>query len=154
MVKPLTEKDYFKSRLEDQIVWYDKKSVVFQKRFKRLRFCEIFFSVSIPVLTAIEAGKEVDYLLYVIGAFGGLIALFSGLQSLYKYQEKWIHYRITAENLKREKMFYRTSMGPYTESKVGNNAYPVLVERVEAVLANENSEWSKYMIDSKEEEGR
>lgn len=154
MIKPMTEKDYLKSRVDDQIVWYDKKSQKSQKNYKRLKFLEIFFSVSIPVMSAIQAGGNVDILIYIIGAAGGLIALIAGMLTLHKYHEKWIQYRLTTENLKRERIFYESRMGPYSPSKAGKDTYPTLVERIEAILANENAEWGKYMIDNKEDSPR
>ncbi|PIE86288.1 MAG: hypothetical protein CSA05_01230 [Bacteroidia bacterium] len=150
LLNKLNEKDYIKSRVDDQIKWYDAKSTLNQKMYKRLKFFEIFFSVSIPVLTAIQAGSDIGWILYLIGLFGALIALFSGILSLNKYHEKWINFRTTAENLKRERIFYITGMGPFAESRIGKNRYPTLVERIEAILANENTEWGKYMMENKD----
>jgi len=42
------EQEYFEQRLDDQINWYDKKSVFNQQRYKQLRTAEIVLSLLIP----------------------------------------------------------------------------------------------------------
>jgi len=68
------------------------------------------------------------------GAMGVAVAAIGGLLSLYRFQEKWVGYRVTAENLRREKFFFLTGTAPYdTDDK-----FQTLVTRVEAILAAEN----------------
>ena len=73
------------------------------------------------------------------GAMGVAVAAIGGLLSLYRFQEKWVEYRVTAENLKREKFFYLTGTAPYDV----NNKLQTFVTRVEAILAVENMQWAE-----------
>jgi hypothetical protein len=45
----MNEEEYIGNRLEDQINWYDKKSIWHQKWFKRLQVYQIIAAVLIPV---------------------------------------------------------------------------------------------------------
>ncbi len=73
------------------------------------------------------------------GIMGIAVAAIGGLLSLYRYQEKWVEYRVTAENLKREKYFFLTATEPYH----GDDKFTVLVARVETILAAENMQWAE-----------
>ena len=73
------------------------------------------------------------------GAMGVAVAAIGGLLSLYRFQEKWVEYRITAENLKREKYFFLTATAPYD----ADDKFQILVTRVEAILAAENVQWAE-----------
>src|SRR3954471_6125598 len=50
---PITSDEYLTRRVQNQIDWYDKKSVWNQKCFKRLRIVEIIAAAMIPLLTAL-----------------------------------------------------------------------------------------------------
>jgi hypothetical protein len=133
------EKYYLENRLDDQINWYDKKSVWNQKWFRRLKKAEMIISVSIPLLVGV-----IDYQPSVkifIGIMGASIAVIAGIQSMYKFHENWIQYRTTAETLKHEKYLYITKCKPYD----GEGAFCRLVERVEGLISKENSQWIRYI---------
>jgi hypothetical protein len=57
-------------------------------------------------------------------------------------QEHWIEYRATAESLRREKFLFLTQTEPYDK----DDAFHLLVQRVEALLSNENTEWVQSMM--------
>jgi hypothetical protein len=57
------EQEYFEQRLDDQINWYDKKSVFNQQRYKQLRTAEIVLSLLIPFATPFIPSNH--YLVYV-----------------------------------------------------------------------------------------
>lgn len=130
----MTEEAYLKDRLDDQLAWYDKKSQYNQKRFKLLSVVEIIAAAFIPFLS----GMEGEYLHLLIGGLGVFIAVAAAVIALFKYQENWIQYRTTAEQLKHEKYIYLTDTKPYdTEDK-----FHLLVERVESLISKENSTWA------------
>ena len=47
----MEQDEYLKNRLDDQIDWYDRKSVQNQKWFKRLQVISIIAAASIPFLS-------------------------------------------------------------------------------------------------------
>lgn len=145
----MDEKEYIKNRLEDQIDWYDKKSSKSQKNFKRLQLILILSAAAIPLLSGYlgQVGTS-DYLPYIIGTLGFLVAIITAILSLYKFQENWTAYRTTCESLQHEKYLYLTKTNPYN----GKNAFNLLVQRVEMLISKENSSWAEIMKKTDEQE--
>ncbi len=131
----MTQEEYLKNRVEDQIAWYDQKSQVNQQAYKRLRMIEIVAAAMIPLLAAYT--DAVSALKLVVGGLGVLIAVLAGVISLYRFQENWSEYRITAEALKQEKFLFLTRAEPYEV----DDPLSLFVQRVESLLAREHSTW-------------
>jgi hypothetical protein len=53
-----------------------------------------------------------------------------------------IEYRATAESLKKKKFLFLTQTDPYNK----DDAFHLLVQRVEALLSNESTDWVQSMI--------
>ena len=151
----MDETEYLKARLDDQINWYDRKSSLHQKQFKRSQSIQIISAALIPVLAAFAdksipiQGFDVPLIKIVIGLLGALIAVVSGLLGLYKHQENWVEYRATCEMLQHEKFLFLTRTEPY----LGADAFPLLVSRVESIMAKERSTWTEQMKKSRSAEG-
>ncbi len=135
----MTEQEYLENRLQTQINWYSQKSTLNKKYYHGLKTAEIIISVSIPLFTGYM--KEYDVLKYVIAILALLVAIIAGLLVLFKFQEKWIEYRVTSESLKQEKYMFLTRSGPYrTDLSVSN-----LAERVETIISKENATWNQLL---------
>lgn len=132
----MNEEAYLQDRLEDQIAWYDAKSQHNQRWFKRFGLIQIIAAALIPLCSGLLV--EWPYYPWVVGLLGVLVAVLASLVTLNKYQENWIQYRTTAEQLKHEKFMYLTHTAPYHE----NDAFNKLVMRVEDLISKENSRWS------------
>ena len=128
--------EYLKNRLDDQIEWYDKKSMWHQKRFMRLRLIEVIAAASIPLLAG-GISDQTPGLRILVGIFGVIITIIAGVVALNKYQEHWIEYRTTAESLKHQKYLFLTKTAPYHT----DDAFNLLVETVEGLISKENSKW-------------
>ena len=140
--------EYIEQRLSDQISWYDRKSSTSQRWFKWLRFTEIVAAATIPFLSGF-AGDSFPIKI-AIGALGVLVAVIAALLGLLHLQEHWIKYRTTAEALKTEKFLFLTQTNPYDKE----DAFHLLVQRVESLLSTEHTEWIQAMSKSPKEEGR
>jgi hypothetical protein len=134
----MTAEEYLEQRLDDQIRWYDGRSGSAQRWFKRLRAAEIVCAAAIPVLASFAEGNAIIGPL--MGILGALVVVLAGLLSLQQYQERWVEYRATAESLKHEKYLYLTGTDPYH----GPEAFPLLVQRVEALISKEHTNWTGY----------
>jgi hypothetical protein len=151
----MDEKDYMEQRLEDEINWYDRKSMSSQLRYKQLRLVEIIAAASIPFwVVLVELSGDVSYLsgfVKILTALSGVVvAVASGIQGFCKFQENWMAYRTTCEMLKHEKFFYGTDSGPYKNAK---DKLCLLVNRVEELISQENTNWHKYMKEEKNDQG-
>ena len=119
-------------RLEDQIAWYDKKSLESQQWFKWLKIAEIVAAALIPF----TAGFNLSPI--ITGSLGVLIVVLEGLQSLNQFQHNWITYRSTCEELKHEKFLWLGKAGPYGSAEKPD---ALLAERVESLISREHSKW-------------
>jgi hypothetical protein len=126
------------ARLQDQLTWYSQKSREARKAFKRIKVTEIVAAALIPFLTGQIGAKIFPGVSYVIGGLGVLITVLEGLLHLNQYQENWSSYRATSESLKHEKFMFLAKAGPYADAADPRVA---LAERIEAVMAQENSQW-------------
>ena len=87
---------YLKERYEDQIDWYDKKSIWNQKLYRYFQWSVIILAAITPVLVAIEC-ELTRWLAVIIAA---LVAIGTSILKTFKYQENWINYRTTCETVK------------------------------------------------------
>jgi len=144
----MNEEEYLEKRLNDQIDWYDKKSVFNQRWYKWLRMIELVAAAAIPFLAGFINGESNPFpFKIVIGLLGLVIVVITGVLTLYKFQENWIEYRTTSETLKHEKFLYLTASERYNVEK----PFQLLVQRVENFISKENTKWIEYIKSSKEQ---
>ncbi len=122
-------------RLEDQIAWYDRKSLTNQHTFKRIKVVEIAAAALIPFLSAFNLPK----ITLVTGGLGVLITILEGLLHLNQYQQNWVAYRSTCESLKHEKYVYLGKAAPYAASP---DPHALLAERIESLVSQEDAKWA------------
>lgn len=129
------------TRIQDQIAWYDSKSQLNQRWFKRLKICQIVTAAGIPVAAGVSAP------VWLVGGSGALIVVLEGLQQLQQYQQNWTTYRATCERLRHEQFLYMAHAGPYS---VAPNPEALLAERVESLVSQEHAAW----VSQREEAGK
>ena len=98
----LPDSDPIMERLEDQVAWYDRKSLASQRAYKRIKITEILAAAIIPFLAALRRPD----LGMVTAGLGVLVTVLEGMLHLNQYQQNWINYRSTCEALKHEKYTY------------------------------------------------
>ncbi len=133
--------EYLKVRLEPEIAWYDKKSGVNKRWNTVCKTVEIVCAATIPLLAGYAQGGT-SCISIAIGGLGVAVAVSAGISALLKFQEQWIKYRTTAESLKKEKFLFQTRVEPYDSE----DPLPVLVQRVETLVSQENTNWAQYMM--------
>jgi hypothetical protein len=127
-------------RLEDQIHWYDFRSIKNQRWFKTLKTIVIVAAALIPFLISLKlplAGVNLSQ--WIVGGLGVLIAVLEGLQQLNQYHANWISYRSTCEALRHEKFLFLAKAGPYTAA---TDARVLLAERIESLVSQEHAKWA------------
>ena len=132
-------------RLEDQIAWYDRKSLLNQRWFVRSKTVVIVSASLIPFLAAIQ-DPRVHWLHWIAAGLGLLIAVLEGLLQLKQYQQNWIAYRSTCEALKHEKFAYLGKATPYADDA---DPHALLAERVESLVSQEHAKWLLARQDNK-----
>ncbi len=144
---PRTEEDYLKTRVIDQIRWYDKGSIRNKSWFLTLKIAEIIVALFIPFLSAYISDTNSN-LKVVVGFLGIIVAAVAGIITLIKFQEKWIEYRTVTESLKLEKFLFLAKAGPYKDAV---SPFPMFVERFESLISTSTKKWVNF-ISAKETE--
>ena len=127
--------DPIMERLEDQIDWYDRKSITNQNYFRRIKMLEILAAAIIPFLSAFTFSRMV----WVTGGLGVLITVLEAMLHLNQYQQNWIAYRSTCESLKHEKYVYLGKAAPYAGTP---DPHALLAERIESLVSQEHAKWA------------
>ena len=130
---------YLKERVEDQIKWYDHQSGFNNRWFISLRAVEIAAAATVPFLSGFAGNL---WIRATVGVIGIIITLCAGITHLCQFQERWIEYRTTAEALKKEKFLFVTKTEPYDS----DDAFSILVQRMETLVSKENVTWAQYLM--------
>lgn len=125
-------------RLEDQIGWYDRKSMSNQKNFKTFKTIEFILAGAIPVLAGLSAPN------WITAIIGAIAVLIESAVQMNQYQHNWLVYRSTCEDLKHEKYLYGARAGVYSSA---GDPLKLLSERVEGLISKEHAKW----VSSREE---
>jgi Protein of unknown function (DUF4231) len=132
------ESNYVEGRLSEQTKWYETKANENKSRFHIFQAIIIIASVIIPIVNLIDfATFEIRIISSILG---GTVAGVTAFMQLKKYQENWLLYRATEENLEKEKYLFLYGAGPYSDAK-DDNRKKILVERVESIISFETSQF-------------
>ncbi len=120
-------------RLEDQLNWYDRKSMDAQRAYKRVKLSQLIVGAIVPVVAALQVPAAVT------ASLAAFVVVAEGAQQLYQWQTNWVLYRSTAEALKHEKYLYLAAAGPYS----ADDRHRVLAERLEGLVSQEHAKWTE-----------
>jgi hypothetical protein len=120
-------------RLEDQLSWYDRKSMAAQRAYKRVKLSQLIVGAIVPVVAALQVPPAVT------ASLAAFVVVAEGTQQLYQWQTNWVLYRSTAETLKHEKYLYLAGAGPYST----DDRDRVLAERLEGLVSQEHAKWAE-----------
>jgi len=134
----MPDSDPIMERLENQIGWYDSKSMSCQRVFKRIKVVQMVAAAVIPFLAALSVKEVWSSVHWITGGLGVVVTVFEGVLQLEQYQKNWIMYRSTCEALKHEKYLYLGKAGPYASA---TDAHALLAERVESLVSQEHAKW-------------
>jgi hypothetical protein len=127
-------------RLEDQLGWYDRKSLAAQQAYKRVKLGQLIVGTAVPVVAGLQISAALT------ATLGALVVVAEGAQQLYQWQTNWVLYRSTAEALKHEKYLYLAAAGPYST----DDRNRVLAERLEGLVSQEHAKWTE----ARQQDGR
>ena len=113
--------------------------------------CVLSRSLPLPTIPFLSgfAGSSLPIKI-AIGVLGVVVAVIASLLGLLQLQVHWIEYRATAESLRREKFLFLTQTDPYDK----DDAFHLLVQRVEALLSKENTDWAQSVMKPPKGENR
>ncbi|MCB2213375.1 DUF4231 domain-containing protein [bacterium] len=144
----MDEATYIKSRVDDQIDWYNRKSTQFKRLFIWFQVIVIVSSSSIPVINIYGEHPEAVLIVSILGA---LIAILSSMISLLSFREHWVEYRTVCETLKHEKLLYQTRTDPYDN---GEARFNLFVQNVETLISQEHTKWRQLFSNGKKRDDK
>lgn len=128
--------EYLEKRYFNQLDYFKKASGENQKQYKNFQWILIILSTATTILASLPTDFGLQY--YVVATAGIVTILTAGLKT-FQYQELWINYRSTAEELKPQIYYYKLNIGKY--GKPGTNKEALFVETIENILNKERSSW-------------
>jgi Protein of unknown function (DUF4231) len=144
---------YLNEHLKKQLAWYGKKASAHKHWSQWLGLAIIACGALITFVQAF-AGALPLVVPGVTAALGVIIALLTGIQRIWKFDESWISYRRASEQMKREYRLYINEAGPYRAMTDEGEAYRRFVENAEAIIAEEQQlYWSSRAAGRKDSDG-
>jgi len=141
---PIRAENYLAKRVNEQLEWYGKKSRQNKARYQLLRLLQI--SLGIVVGAGGVYAESIPHGTVLLSICGALISLSAAWETVFDYQNNWVRYRRVKEELKREKLLYENSSGPYRNPSADNDpaeaTFTLFVERVERLLGDEVEGWT------------
>lgn len=131
-------KDYLENRYNAQMKYFSALSAKNKKNYKKLQWSLIILSTLTTILAALPKTGDFDFHYAVIITAALVTILTAGLKT-FQYQELWVNYRSTLEQLKPELYYYNFNVGDYGREGVDKNT--LFVTRVEQILNKEHDGW-------------
>ena len=141
--------DYVENRYKKQMEYYSKSSAKSHKLYKKFQWSLIILSALTPVVAAIngtsfsnggEASLQSKVLHALLLIISSIVAILTSGLKTFQYQELWVNYRTTYEQLKPEIYYYEFNVPPYNGPDVDKEL--LFVSRVENVLDKEHKQWT------------
>jgi len=126
-------------RVDDQIEWHDRKSGYNKVKYQRYQLIQLVVASLITLSAVLNTLKNADWVPFVAPTLGAVVAIVSGILGLFKFQENWVDYRMTSEQLRKEKYLFLTQSEPYNEP----DSFRLFVATIEDILSKQNSKWLK-----------
>lgn len=130
--------EYLKNRYFDQLNYYENASGKNKKKYKNFQWILIIFSTLTTILAALPAIPNFD-LKYIVVATAAIVTILTAGLKTFQYQELWVNYRSTIEQLKPEIYYYKFNVGDYGQEGIDKES--TFVSRVEQILNKEHDVW-------------
>lgn len=146
-IKDQRVEQYISNRILKQIEWYDNKSLNNQFKYKIFTTISIIISATIPVLTNFLDLKYSKYIKLCIALFSTIATILSFIITLNNYNELWINYRTSCENLKSITYRFLTKSGEFKDLDDAK-AFELLVMICENYMEKEYKYWKSMQMDN------
>lgn len=132
--------EFYDDFYDGQFKYYDRKAER-NKRYHRITKCfEIFLAASLPVSVSLFPVTSSPFWKNAIILAAVALLIVESLESYLNYDKKWLEYRSTAEELRKEEQRFKTRTGDYKEAK---DAEELFVDRVLELTSQETRDWEK-----------
>lgn len=135
--------DKLQSRVESCLNWYIEAASKYKFGFYLFSLISIIMPLFVTVLNNFCTGTETAscFIRNAITVCSVLATLVASILTFFKLQEKWLLYRTTAEEIKRE-------LSLYLAGKTGDKDIENLMFTIEEHMSQERKEWVVLSRDS------
>lgn len=136
--------EILKARIKNCLEWYIEDAAKYKMMCKILGIIGIILPLVITVINSWRpVNLNTDLRANLITVLSAVTSFIASLQAFLALQEKWILYRSTAEEIKRELTLYHAGV-------LNNDALYQFTVKIEQVMAQEKEEWLRLANKLKE----
>ena len=140
---------YVSERVDDQISYFDKSAIKYQKKYRRLKRISIICNILTTMIIALAFTVTEEF-----ETFMGILALIlsTAVLATYQWEEfenygaKWEKFRLVAEQLRSEKFMYMNRAGRYGSSEELERDRE-FVECVETIIRGTDLSYFSLMVE-------
>jgi len=133
-----TFNEYLEKRYQGQMSYYSKAAGKNQKKYTYFQWMLIVLSTLTTIMAALPRSENFN-LQYAVVVTAALVTIITSALKTFQYQELWVSYRATIEQLKPEIYYYHFNVGDY--GKEGADKESIFIKHVEAILNKEHDGW-------------
>jgi hypothetical protein len=128
------QKRFLHDRWLDQLLWFESKAEVNQRRYYVLRLVTIVGGLIVPALVSLNVRNDVaEALAWITFGLSLVVAISAALDGFFKFGERWRSFRRVAELLKAHGWQYFELSGPYQAADHAS-AFPMFAAQAETVI--------------------
>lgn len=127
--------------LNKQALTLDEQAQRNRSGYYLVQTLAIIFAASVPVISAFSS-LDSSTTNSIVALCGGLSAVFAGLLGIYNWQQNWVCFKRSAEDLKSHLSQFKVGAGMYGERE---NAFSHLVENCERILSEQRGQWASHV---------
>lgn len=132
------QKRFMKSRWLDQLLWLEGRAESSRNSYYRLRLVTIIGGVIIPALASLSLSQtEAHVVGWATFFLSQIVAISAAVEEFFRYGERYLRYRDTAENMKTEGWNFLQLSGPYDHYVNHGDAYTSFASRVETIIEHD-----------------
>lgn len=144
--------DYIRKCLFSSLEWYMVMYHKYRFRYHVISVIGLVLPTLVIVLNDIQDFEGMRISCKVaISVVSAVVAVASGLGSLYKWHEKSVRYRNCAEQLKCETVYYMAGIGDYSEESMRDRNF---LKKIEKITLKEKKRWSELELQRQGEENQ
>lgn len=129
----MSKEEYIEERIKDQINFFDKKSPLMKRHYYVFAFLATVGAILTPVIVNIEEYSKYSTFVSVI------VAVSISINGLFKFKDKWLLYRSSAEYL--NSLLYKYQAESSCKDFDEDKEFKRLKDDVESFLSKSNNEW-------------
>lgn len=130
------QNEKLKKRIAHELYTYATRAKKYKYLFKGCMMIGLFFPVFASALQMCQSDAAGVAAVLLMGVVTAATGLTNGL----KYREKWEHYRMYCEEMKREIIYCQCEIGKYENT---DEPEKLLAQELEKMTGKETNEWEK-----------